>query len=327
MYYLRSSSRDPYYNLALEEYLFENLPQKGQCLMLWQNENTIVVGRNQNTAEEINQQYVDAHHIRVARRLSGGGAVYHDGGNLNYTMIMEQDDFDGFHFRIFSQPVIRTLKKFGVEAEFGGRNDILIDGKKFSGGSQYARDQRLLHHGCIMLDMDAEVLQNALRVREAKICSKGIKSVRSRVTSINSHVSKPISMKEFETSLVKEICGGNKITEYCLDNKGLETVDKIRQEKYALWEWNYGCNADYELVKERRFPAGTVSVHMNVKKGMIAGIRLYGDFFGIGPADELERKMKGLNLDSSLIKEMEKLDVPYYINGITAKDMYELLMY
>ncbi len=327
MFYLRSSSDDPYFNLALEEYLFESLPPKEQCLMLWQNKKTIVVGRNQNTVEEINQQYVERHHIQVARRMSGGGAVYHDRGNLNYTMIVDIDGFKEFNFRTFSLPVIRTLKKFGIEAEFNGRNDLLIGGKKFSGSSQYAKGKRMLHHGCIMLDMDIETLQNALRVSKEKISSKGIKSVKSRVTSINSCISVPISMDVFEAELFREICGENQITEYCMKSGERKIVNNIRKDKYASWEWNYGYLADYGIVKEKRFPSGIVSAHMNVEKGRISGIRLFGDFFGNGPADELEKSMKGLKLDSMLKERLEQLDIPYYINGVTAKDMYELLMY
>ena len=201
MIYLESPSRDPYFNLALEEYVFERMDKSKSYFLLWQNDNTIVVGKYQNTAEEIDQAYVDAHHIRVARRLSGGGAVYHDRGNLNFTFIVDRADAPGLNFKIFVRPVVEALARFGVHAAFTGRNDLTIDGMKFSGNAQYARRGRLLHHGCIMLDSNLTSVADALRVKEAKFDSKAVKSVRSRVTTINAHAPAPISMEDFKRAL------------------------------------------------------------------------------------------------------------------------------
>ena len=203
MRYLESPSRDPYFNLALEEYVFERMDKSKSYFLLWQNDNTIVVGKYQNTAEEIDQAYVDAHHIRVARRLSGGGAVYHDRGNLNFTFIVDRADAPGLNFKIFVRPVVEALARFGVHAAFTGRNDLTIDGMKFSGNAQYARRGRLLHHGCIMLDSNLTSVADALRVKEAKFDSKAVKSVRSRVTTINAHAPAPISMEEFKEALTE----------------------------------------------------------------------------------------------------------------------------
>ena len=193
MRFLESPSNDPYFNLALEEYVFEHLDRSYSYFMLWQNFNTIVVGKYQNTAEEINQSFVDEHGIRVVRRLSGGGAVFHDRGNLNFTFIVDQGSNPDFNFKVFVEPVVQALDRFGIHAEFNGRNDITIDGMKFSGNSQYTRHGRLLHHGCIMLDSNLTNVADALKVKDAKFDSKAVKSVRSRVTTINSHASVPIS--------------------------------------------------------------------------------------------------------------------------------------
>lgn len=325
MIYLESPSRDPYFNLAMEEYVFSCLNPREQYLMLWQNSNTIVVGKYQNTAEEINQAYVEAHNVRVARRLSGGGAVYHDDGNLNYTLIVDQGNLAEFNFRAFVQPVLRVLDSFGIHGEFNGRNDLLINGKKFSGSSQYAKQGRLMHHGCIMLDSNLAAVKDALRVRDAKFQSKGVKSVASRVTTINANTCQAITMEAFKSALMREISANGDIQLYRLTAEDLAAIQKLRDEKYATWEWNYGVFGNYEMQRERKFPAGMVSVSMNVWGGRIRDIRLCGDFFGNGEIRELEDALVGLPLEPSLKTELEKLNVSYYMNGITAKDLYELI--
>jgi len=327
MFYLESDNFDPYYNLALEEHLFSALPAGSQCLMLWQNQNAIVVGRFQNTAEEIDQSYVDVHRIRVARRLSGGGAVYHDLGNLNYTIITDQTDIEALNFRYFVYPVLAVLKGFGVEAEFSGRNDLTIAGKKFSGNSQYASEGRLLHHGCIMLSSNLEAVSAAFRVRDAKFQSKSIKSVSSRVTSINDHAPFPIRMDVFKRSLAEAVLAGKPVSRYVLTEKDIQEVERLRRDKYSTWEWNYGFFGDYEMCRERRFPSGTVAVSMNVRDAHVQNIRFSGDFFGNGDIRELEKALTGLPLDARLRTVLDHLKVSDYLSGITAEDLYALLMY
>ena len=233
MVYLESHSTDPYFNLALEEYIFEHMDRSRQYFLLWQNDRTIVVGKYQNTVEEINQSYVEAHGIRVARRLSGGGAVYHDKGNLNFTFIVDQADNADFNFNVFVVPVLRTLERFGVTAAFNGRNDLTIDGQKFSGNSQYARHGRLLHHGCIMLDSNLTNVADALKVKQAKFDSKSVKSVRSRVTTINAHAPRPISMEEFKAALRAGILESDGLEPRTLTPEELAAVKRLRDEKYA----------------------------------------------------------------------------------------------
>ncbi|SFP83988.1 lipoate-protein ligase [Oscillibacter sp. PC13] len=327
MIYLESPSTDPYFNLALEEYVFERMDRRQPYFMLWQNDNTIVVGKYQNTAEEINQRFVEEHGIRVARRLSGGGAVYHDKGNLNFTFIVDQDELEDFNFKVFVQPVIRTLAAFGVKAEFNGRNDIVIDGKKFSGNSQYASRGRLLHHGCIMVDSNLTNVGDALQVREAKFDSKSVKSVRSRVTTINACAPVPISVEEFKTELKAQISQGAAMQSHTWTEEELREVQKLRGEKYATWEWNYGYCADYDMRREMKFPAGLITVYLQVDNGRIQHIQLFGDFFGNGDLKELEAAMVGLPLDDHLQQALEQLHVESYINGIMAADLCQLLLY
>ena len=325
MLYLESPARDPYFNLALEEYLFEELGRSRPCFMLWQNDNTIVVGKYQNTAEEINQAFVDAHHIRVARRLSGGGAVYHDKGNLNFTFVVDQGSNPAFNFKIFVQPVVEALARFGVHAEFTGRNDLTIDGMKFSGNAQYARHGRLLHHGCIMLDSNLTSVADALRVKEAKFASKAVKSVRSRVTTINAHAPAPVSMEAFKQALKECAMASGELEPYALTEADVLAVQKLRDEKYATWAWNYGFSPPYDMVRERKFPAGLVTAHLSAEGGKIKAVRLYGDFFGSGELGELESAMAGLPLDGRLAEALEALHVEHYMSGITAAELAALL--
>lgn len=324
MFYLESPSRDPYFNLALEEYVFERMDKSKSYFMLWQNDNTIVVGKYQNTAEEIDQAYVDAHGIRVARRLSGGGAVYHDKGNLNFTFIVDRADAPGLNFKIFVEPVIQALARFGVHAAFTGRNDLTIDGMKFSGNAQYARRGRLLHHGCIMLDSNLTSVADALRVKEAKFASKAVKSVRSRVTTINAHAPAPISMEDFKGALKECAMASGELEPCTLTEEDLAAVRKLRDEKYATWAWNYGCSPAYDMRREMKFPAGLVTAHLSAEGGKIKAVRFYGDFFG-GELGELEGAMAGLPLDGHLTEALEALRVGDYMSGITAEELSRLL--
>lgn len=325
MLYLESPTRDPYFNLALEEYLFEELGRSRPCFMLWQNDNTIVVGKYQNTAEEINQAFVDAHHIRVARRLSGGGAVYHDKGNLNFTFVVDQGSNPAFNFKIFVQPVVEALARFGVHAEFTGRNDLTIDGMKFSGNAQYARHGRLLHHGCIMLDSNLTSVADALRVKEAKFASKAVKSVRSRVTTINAHAPSPISMADFKGALRACAMASGELEPFALTREDLAAVQALRDGKYATWEWNYGFSPAYGVRREMKFPGGLVTAHLQAEKGRIQAVRFYGDFFGSRDLGELERALEGLPLDEHLAEALTGLQVGEYMNGVTPQELARLL--
>ena len=237
MRYIESDSHDPYYNLALEEHVFNDLPRDESYFMLWQNENTIVIGKYQNAYEEVNQKVVDERGIRVARRLSGGGAVYHDLGNLNFTFIADQKDVKGLNFRIFVEPVVETLRALGVPAEFTGRNDILVNGMKISGNSQYVKEGRVMHHGCIMLSTDLRKVADALRVREAKFQSRNSKSVRSRVTTINAQAPREITMDEFKSALKERILGSGEVEPYPLTEQDRKAIDELRCAKYSTWQW------------------------------------------------------------------------------------------
>ncbi|MBQ7246195.1 MAG: lipoate--protein ligase [Firmicutes bacterium] len=325
MIFIESKSRNPYYNLALEEFVFSMLDRNESYFMLWQNSNTIVVGKFQNTIEEINPEAVDANDIKVVRRLSGGGAVYHDDGNLNFTFIVTKEGNKEFDFCVFVEPIVKALSDLGVYAEFTGRNDITIDGLKISGNSQYIKNGRVLHHGCIMLDSNLDKVKDALAVREAKFESRSVKSVRSRVTTINANAPRKISMEEFKEAIKRNVFLNGEVREYQLTEDDEREIERLMHEKYETWEWNYGFSKKYKVRHEKKFDSGLVSVDLDVEHGKVSDIKISGDFFGSEEILELEEKIKGLQLDDELEGHLVKLDIGKYIHGVSAGDLARLM--
>ena len=203
--YINLTTTDPAFNLAAEQYVFENLPKDRSYFMLWQNDNAVIIGKYQNTLAEINLPYVEQHNIRVVRRLSGGGAVFHDLGNLNYSFISDTGSSENLNLRLFCEPVVRALAELGVHAEINGRNDMTVDGKKFSGNAQYLRGGRVLHHGTILYNSDHSVIGEALHVDQSKIAAKGIPSVRSRVTNLLPYFPKGTTLSDFRAALLAHL--------------------------------------------------------------------------------------------------------------------------
>jgi lipoate-protein ligase A len=298
-----NESHDPYFNLALEEYVISQMPDEYDYFFLWQNEPTIVVGRNQNTIEEINLDFVKERGIKIARRMSGGGAVYHDFGNLNYTFIVRENGH--FHdFNFFTRYLIDTLNSLGVPAENSGRNDVSVLGKKICGNAQWKHGKRLLHHGAILFDTDLEVLVKALNVSNEKIISKGIKSVKSRVTNIKEHLIVPLDILDFRNGLSNTILADieNSVI-YKLSDSDLEAVRKLRDNKYSTWEWNYGSSPPFNVQNKRSFSWGHVDARTNVKKGLITGLKIYGDFFAGQDVDEFEKLLIGITYREENVRE------------------------
>lgn len=266
MYYLDSASMDPAWNLALEQFVFDQLGPREDCFMLWQNDRTIVVGKYQNVLEEINSTYVKEHGITVVRRLSGGGAVYHDRGNLNFTFVARDCQGGMIDFSSFCRPVVDALREMGVPAQINGRNDMTIGDKKFSGNAQYLRQGRVMHHGTLMFDSDLEAVGQALAVRPDKIQSKGLKSVRSRVTNIKPYVNDPqMTVEDFWAALRERMFRCFSMRKYQLSPQELEQVEELRERIYSQWEWNYGHSPACSIRKERRVEGcGTLQIHMIV---------------------------------------------------------------
>jgi lipoate---protein ligase len=317
---------DAYFNLAAEEYVFSQLDRRQEYLLLWQNCNAIVVGVHQNTYEEINPEFVEQKNIQVVRRLTGGGAVYHDLGNLNFTFVVDADG-KGFNFQLLALPVVQTLNRLGVAAEFNGRNDLTIDGLKISGNAEMMKGDRLLHHGTLLFNSNLETLSAALKVKGDKIESKGIKSVRSRVTNIQDHLP-GLSISAFKELLVEEINGSNRqITEYVFTDADRAAIAKLREEKYGTWNWNYGRSPDYNVKKERRFSAGGLSLYLTVHQGIIQSCRIFGDFFGEGDLIEIEQRLVGAEMrEQAVSTALADVTVPDYIHGLSREEFIKMVV-
>lgn len=329
MIYIKNDSNNPHFNLALEEYFLKAFNGE-EYFILWQNEPAIIIGRNQNTIEEINKDYVEENNIKVVRRLSGGGAVYHDLGNLNFTFIVQANKTNINNFKRFTDSIVASLDKIGIKAEFTGRNDITIEGKKFSGNSQYYYKDRLLHHGTILFNSDLSVVQNALQVKASKIESKGIKSVRSRVTNVYPYLTEKVSVKEFKEILLHSIFEYKDLPykEYVLQQNDIDKIQTIADEKYVTWDWTYGESPEFNMEKNKRYPFGELNIKLDVKNGKIKSMGIYGDFFANKDLSKLQEGFVGVNFEEGSILEVIKgLELQEYIQGITNEDFIDCMFY
>ena len=300
MLLINNTCTNAYFNLAMEEYFLKNCNE--DIFLLWRNENAIIVGKNQNTLSEINYDYVKNNNIKVVRRQSGGGAVFHDLGNINFTFISCNDNSFS-DFKRFTMPIIDALKELGIEAEFSGRNDLLINNQKFSGNAQYNYKNKVMHHGTLLFSSEINDLSNALKVKPLKFEGKGVKSVKSRVTNISSHLKKEMSVLEFKDYLMNFI---NKRDEnsrfYELSDEDMKNINKLVEEKYSTWEWNFGNSPKYSLNNELKYPGGNVEFNLDVKDGIIKNIKFFGDFFGKEDVSFIEDKLKNIKHSEDSIK-------------------------
>ncbi len=328
MIYIETHSLDPTWNLALEEYCLKELVQFERILMLWQNDNAIIIGRYQNAENEVNFAAARKLGTRIVRRPSGGGAVYHDLGNLNYTFIYPIEGLNRLDISVYAAPMVKALNKIGVPAEVRGRNDLLLNGKKISGTAQRIYKGRLMHHGTLLYDSDLDALESVLQVDSAKITSKGVASIRSRVANIKAHL--PAGQFEdihaFWQALLQAFSEQEPVTPFELTPEMLAEVEALQKEKYQSWEWNFGRAPAFQYQNSCRFPNGKLEIQVNVKKGVIQECKLSGDFMGMADLEPLENALAGIKYHPEDVRAaLEGLKLPFYLGGIDTEEFLQCL--
>ncbi|KIA82887.1 lipoate--protein ligase [Kaistella solincola] len=327
MLLIDSPSTNAYFNIASEEYLLTHFPTE-DIFLLYVNAPSIIVGKFQNTLAEINLDYVREKEIKVVRRMSGGGTVYHDLGNLNFSFhtLLGQNDFGDFS--VFTKPVLTMLNKLGVPAELKGRNDLLVDGKKFSGNAKLARHGKMIQHGTILLDSEMEVLADALKVNPLKFIDKAIKSTRSRVTNLIEYLPAETTTEQLKDWLREEILENNPQAEkYTLTPEDIAGIEKLQKEKYETWDWNFGFSPQYNFQKAVKIPAGFIEIHLDVVHGIIEKAKIFGDFFASQPIEDFESQLIGKKHDVSEIENLLKsIDLTAYFGKVTVEEIRELFV-
>jgi lipoate-protein ligase A len=323
MLHVINSYTDPCFNLALEEFFLKQPPIIDDIVILWRNKPTVVIGRNQNIAEEINQPFITKNHIQIVRRLSGGGAVYHDLGNLNFTFITTPKSNSHSEFARLTLPVIDALSEFEVNAKFTGRNDLAIDDQKFSGNAQYLHHGRLLHHGTLLFDTNLTILSQALSGSKTKFSTHSVPSVRSKVTTIKQHLPQTASLTDFEGILLKSIFAHNNAPykKYDLTPLDFQTIEALTQ-RYRDTSWTFGSLPPYNFSSKKTFPGGTIELLLDIQNDIIINCKFYGDFFATGDINELENAMCGTTLThDAVLKVLTAWLNKYTIHGMETDDL------
>lgn len=326
MLIIDSPSHDAYFNIALEEYLLYKYPTE-DIFLLYINAPSIIVGKFQNTLAEINLDYVKDKNIKVVRRMSGGGTVYHDLGNLNFSFHTLLGTYDFMDFSQFTEPVIHLLNELNVPAKLEGRNDLLVDGKKFSGNAKLARNGKMIQHGTILFNSDMSVLGDALKVNPLKFVDKAVKSNRARVTNLIDFLPDDMITDDLKELLIEEMLETNEgAIIYQLSDEDIKGVNQLIEEKYNTWDWNFGFSPKYNFKNAKKVPAGFIEVHLDVERGgQIEKAKIFGDFFASKPIEEFENLLINKNHDiNTLNKLFESIDLTEYFGKVTQEEIIEL---
>ncbi len=351
MIFYRTGSTDPHFNLAFEEYTVRAAGDE-TVFMLWQNSPSVIIGRNQNAFAEIDIAFAEAHGIPAVRRLTGGGAVYHDLGNVNYTFVAPAKDGAVLDYAGFCAPLIDALRTLGVDASLSGRNDIVCDGRKISGSAQCVTHGHVLHHGTLLWSADTGVMSAVLTPDAEKLRSKGIRSTASRVGSIREmlrapggsgaggltenagpggcsaglpYISADSTASDFMNWLASYVCASEKCDVRYPSEREAGEARRLMKEKYATWEWNYGRSGHFVASSSRRFPYGTVTAEYTLEGGRIASVRFSGDFFGASPVSELAERLGGCRCSGpELVRALG--GVGGYIEGAAPEEIAALFM-
>lgn len=325
MYIIDSVSNNAYFNIATEEFLLSKFP-KEDILLFYVNAPSIIIGKFQNTLAEINLDYVNEKQIKVVRRMSGGGAVYHDLGNLNFSFHTLLGDNDFTDFSTFTEPVVSLLNKLNVPAKLEGRNDLLVDGKKFSGNAKLVKSGKMIQHGTILINSEMSILSDALKANPLKFVDKAVKSNRARVTNLIDYLPNGTTTATFKELFIDEIKSKNpNAVVYSLTEADTLAIEKLISEKYATWDWNFGFSPAYNFKKAKKVPAGFIEIHMDVVKGYIQNIKIFGDFFASKPIEELEQKLIGIkHEENEILAILNDVNITDYFGRVTTQEIIEI---
>nr|WP_320117776.1 lipoate--protein ligase [uncultured Marinifilum sp.] len=322
MLYFISSSHNPAFNLATEEYLLKNY--EDDFFFLYSNTPTLVVGKHQNTLAEINLEKTEKENIPVHRRLSGGGTVFHDEGNLNYCFIKKGEKGKLVDFQKYSQPIIDTLQNMHIDAKFEGKSDLTIDGKKFSGNASHVYKNKVMQHGTMLFSSDLKRLNQLLKVNPLKFKDRGVRSIRSKVTNISDYLCDPINLSEFSKKLILQVKASFPTAkEFLLTAQDKEQIEILMQEKYNNWEWNYGYSPNYEFEKLCNLKGGLIlELNLSIEKGFIKKIELNGNCIHHESISGFKEALSGIHHDKNTVLEvLNKINLDLYFKNLTSNDL------
>ena len=325
MRYLRNLSTDVYFNMAFDEYALEQLPLDEPLFFLWQNRSAVIIGLNQNAYAEVDIDYLHLHNIDLARRITGGGAVYHDLGNLNYTIVGRSSDIER-DYPEYARHMLKALQALGVQVELSGRNDILVDGRKVSGYAKRVYKDRLMVHGTLMYDVDIEVLTHVLTPPTTKLEAKGIASVKSRVANLKEYLPQFADINEFTQALEWQLSNRYQDKEYMLTESQLAEIRVVAEAKFASPGWIYGRSPNSVIAYSKRLPCGNVSVHMDIKRGVVAQCSITGDFLGNAPITAIENLLQGCLYERTALQQrLATVSIQDYLDGTDSDTFINLL--
>ncbi len=324
MKYIKTDYDIPYYNMALEEYIMTNDEFTDEYVFFYIHRPSVIIGRFQNAMSEVNMKFLEENDICLARRISGGGAVYHDGGNLNFSFICHKRS-DGINFGAYLMPVINAIRKLGADVSLGGRNDLILDGRKFGGNAQHISKDKVLTHGTLMTDVNIENMTGALNVDPEKYTSRGIASVRSRVVNLNEFLEKKMTAFQMREYLECELRKNGDMEEYVLTDEDISQVEKLVKEKFSTWEYNFGGKTTFGTVKKKKLPAGLITISYEADRGMIKNASVTGDFFADDDISVLENALIGVRLIYEDI--ISSVTGKISVSGLTAEEVAEIILY
>lgn len=326
MIYIETHSTDAAINFACEEFCMKKFKNHPKVMLIWQADNYAMLGKYQIPREELKYQNITKYKTKVIRRNTGGGTIYTDLGTLLYSFILPITDISEVDFSLVLKPIVKALNKLGVPAELKGRNDILIGEKKISGNAQAIYNSVLCSHGSLLYNTDLNRMQDLLQVDNTKIKSKGISSIKSRVTNIIDYLSQAYSIEEFWNKFKEIIFEDEEVFFYEFTNNDTKIIENIANNKYKSWEWNYGQVPNFNYVNEIRFSKGKIKVALNIENSIITECKINGDFLGLLPIESLEKLIIGNHYCYEEVKnKLEDLNLNMYLRGISKNELLKCL--